>query len=363
MIAFAVDGSDPDERIPYAEIRGILLRNLLRSGDALNEPAPGGVRIHQAFDLSTDPLGRHFMYRDAGDWKETEAVTDGRHWLTRVDLERAFDDRSRPAGRSWELKGGESVALHARMHGYALESADRRCLLSPFGFSIQGVGNTGISGMARWGPLELREEPQGVASARSFTFAEYVPVSRPSSGSESSRYTRARAGTDRRSSRRVDERRNRPQNGHLTPARADPTVPIPSRWDWYGAVAQLGERCVRNAEVGGSIPLGSTSTGSVLSEPFRVEIEYCTRCRWLPRAAWVAQELLATFDVALAGVTLVPNREGGVFEVRLGGECLFSRSEAGRFPEAAELKRLVRDRVAPERSLGHVDRAAEKEAR
>jgi hypothetical protein len=25
-----------------------------------------------------------------------------------------------------------------------------------------------------------------------------------------------------------------------------------------GAVAQLGERCVRNAEVGGSIPLGST---------------------------------------------------------------------------------------------------------
>ena len=29
-----------------------------------------------------------------------------------------------------------------------------------------------------------------------------------------------------------------------------------------GAVAQLGERCVRNAEVGGSIPLGSILTGN-----------------------------------------------------------------------------------------------------
>jgi len=28
----------------------------------------------------------------------------------------------------------------------------------------------------------------------------------------------------------------------------------------------------------------------------RVEIEYCTQCRWLLRAAWMAQELLSTFD-------------------------------------------------------------------
>ena len=41
--------------------------------------------------------------------------------------------------------------------------------------------------------------------------------------------------------------------------------------------------------------------------------------------------------------------------MRLDGVTLFSRKDAGRFPEAAELKRLVRDRVAPERKLGHVD--------
>jgi selenoprotein W-related protein len=92
-----------------------------------------------------------------------------------------------------------------------------------------------------------------------------------------------------------------------------------------------------------------------LADPV-VEIEYCTRCRWLLRAAWMAQELLSTFEEELGGVLLVPNAEGGVFEVRLGGEAIFSRAREGRFPDIRELKQLVRDRVAPERDLGHVDR-------
>jgi selenoprotein W-related protein len=91
-----------------------------------------------------------------------------------------------------------------------------------------------------------------------------------------------------------------------------------------------------------------------MSSP-RVEIEYCRRCRWLLRAAWAAQELLSTFEADLREVALIPNDVGGVFEVRLDGETLFSRASAGRFPDAAELKRLVRDRIAPERKLGHVD--------
>ena len=91
-----------------------------------------------------------------------------------------------------------------------------------------------------------------------------------------------------------------------------------------------------------------------MREP-RIEIEYCTQCRWLMRAAWVAQELLTTFTRDLGEVALVPGI-GGVFEVRLGGETLWSRKEQG-FPELAELKRLVRDRVAPDRDLGHSDRS------
>ena len=87
----------------------------------------------------------------------------------------------------------------------------------------------------------------------------------------------------------------------------------------------------------------------------RVTIEYCTQCRWLLRAAWMAQELLTTFDTELGEVALVPGT-GGIFQVRLDGELIFSRKEVGRFPESKELKQLIRDRIAPEKDLGHSDR-------
>ena len=87
----------------------------------------------------------------------------------------------------------------------------------------------------------------------------------------------------------------------------------------------------------------------------RVEIHYCTQCRWLMRAAWVAQELLITFEQEIGELVLVP-RTGGIFEVRADGDQLWSRAEHGRFPELSELKQIVRDRIAPEKNLGHSDR-------
>ena len=87
----------------------------------------------------------------------------------------------------------------------------------------------------------------------------------------------------------------------------------------------------------------------------RLEIHYCTQCRWLMRAAWMAQELLVTFETELGEVALAPGT-GGVFDVKLAGELIFSRKAAGRFPESKELKQLVRDRIAPDRPLGHSDR-------
>jgi len=85
-----------------------------------------------------------------------------------------------------------------------------------------------------------------------------------------------------------------------------------------------------------------------------VEIEYCTQCRWLLRAAWLAQELLTTFEAELGGVTLIPGT-GGIFEIRAMGAVVWSRKVEGRFPEAKELKQRVRDLVAPERRLGHTE--------
>ncbi|WP_136068765.1 Rdx family protein [Modicisalibacter radicis] len=86
-----------------------------------------------------------------------------------------------------------------------------------------------------------------------------------------------------------------------------------------------------------------------------VHIHYCTQCQWLLRAGWYAQELLSTFGEDLEGVTLVPSH-GGHFEVSYDGETLWERKRDGGFPDIKELKRRVRDRLDPERDLGHVDR-------
>ena len=84
----------------------------------------------------------------------------------------------------------------------------------------------------------------------------------------------------------------------------------------------------------------------------RVEIRYCRQCRWMLRSAWMAQELLTTFEEELAEVALSPGT-GGVFEVRVNDELIWSRADAGRFPDIKELKQLIRDHVAPEKDLGH----------
>ena len=84
----------------------------------------------------------------------------------------------------------------------------------------------------------------------------------------------------------------------------------------------------------------------------RIEIEYCTRCRFLLRASWMAQELLTTFEAELGEVALVPG-SGGIFQVKLDGEVIASNRESKKMPEPPEVKRLVRDRIAPERKIGH----------
>lgn len=92
------------------------------------------------------------------------------------------------------------------------------------------------------------------------------------------------------------------------------------------------------------------------AEKPRVAITYCTQCRWLLRAAWMAQELLSTFPGDLGEVALVPGA-GGVFRITCGDETIWERERDGGFPDAKALKRRVRDRLHPGRDLGHVDRA------
>ncbi|MFB9296590.1 SelT/SelW/SelH family protein [Persicitalea jodogahamensis] len=85
-------------------------------------------------------------------------------------------------------------------------------------------------------------------------------------------------------------------------------------------------------------------------------IEYCPKCGWLFRATWMAQELLTTFSEERLGVLIRPAELAGRFSVTLGEEVLWDRKREGRFPEPKEIKQLVRDKVAPSKSLGHSDR-------
>eukprot|EP00980_Cylindrotheca_fusiformis_P028256 scaffold22589_cov138-Cylindrotheca_fusiformis.AAC.19 len=89
-----------------------------------------------------------------------------------------------------------------------------------------------------------------------------------------------------------------------------------------------------------------------------VTITYCTGCKWLLRTAYYGQELLTTFGEEIKSVTLVPSKppaKGGIFSVHLDGELIFDRSTESRFPEVKELKQLIRDKVVPEKDLGHSD--------
>ena len=86
-----------------------------------------------------------------------------------------------------------------------------------------------------------------------------------------------------------------------------------------------------------------------------ITIEYCPKCGWLLRSAYMAQEILTTFLEDVKSVTLQPSETGGKFTIYLNDRPIYDRKEAGHFPEIKELKQLIRDLVNPEKDLGHSD--------
>ena len=86
-----------------------------------------------------------------------------------------------------------------------------------------------------------------------------------------------------------------------------------------------------------------------------IDIYYCRQCNWMLRASWMAQELLHTFSTDIAAVTLVPGT-GGIFTITVNEMLVWDRKRDEGFPDAAELKRRVRDVCFPEKPLGHVDK-------
>jgi len=75
----------------------------------------------------------------------------------------------------------------------------------------------------------------------------------------------------------------------------------------------------------------------------RVTIEYCVAWNYLPRAAGLADELerrTGTRPALIKG-------GGGIFDVKLDGELIFSKKQAGRFPAPGEVEATIEARSHP----------------
>ena len=70
----------------------------------------------------------------------------------------------------------------------------------------------------------------------------------------------------------------------------------------------------------------------------------------------MAQEILSTFESEIDEVCLRPCRtEPGRFKITCGDKLIWCRKRDGGFPDVKTLKQLVRDKISPERNLGHLD--------
>ncbi|MDP9236770.1 MAG: Rdx family protein [Chloroflexota bacterium] len=72
----------------------------------------------------------------------------------------------------------------------------------------------------------------------------------------------------------------------------------------------------------------------------RLEIEFCTQCRFQGRAFWLTRELFDARPDLAEEIVLIPS-SGGVFIVRYDGRVVWDYAAAGRFPEPKEVREAV----------------------
>jgi selenoprotein W-related protein len=87
-----------------------------------------------------------------------------------------------------------------------------------------------------------------------------------------------------------------------------------------------------------------------------ITIEYCPKCGWMLRAAYMAQELLTTFSDDVEGVLLKPSAVAGRYTIFINEAEVFDRKIYGGFAEIKEIKQRVRDKISPGKNLGHSDK-------
>ena len=74
----------------------------------------------------------------------------------------------------------------------------------------------------------------------------------------------------------------------------------------------------------------------------KISIEYCAMWNYLPKAASLEVELKNNFPQA--DISLISSG-GGVFEISLNDNLIFSKKALNRFPDSGEIKKLIMDRL------------------
>lgn len=74
-------------------------------------------------------------------------------------------------------------------------------------------------------------------------------------------------------------------------------------------------------------------------------IEYCTGWGYLGRAVALTRSILNDYKNDISELKLLPS-SGGVFEISLNDELLFSKKELDRFPEKNEIQDILKNKLA-----------------
>lgn len=75
-----------------------------------------------------------------------------------------------------------------------------------------------------------------------------------------------------------------------------------------------------------------------------ISIEYCTSWGYVPKAVGLAQSIMNEHKNNISSLNIIPS-SGGVFEVKLNDELIYSKKELGRFPEEGEVENKIREKI------------------
>jgi len=70
------------------------------------------------------------------------------------------------------------------------------------------------------------------------------------------------------------------------------------------------------------------SEGITMGKPI-IELEYCTKSRWLARASLISQKILSTLSNEIGGVILIPSKISGIFDICFNRKIIWEREKRG----------------------------------